>query len=272
MKDIKVQSPDAVCELRTTGGTGNLIVNRDSPPFDNPEIRRAMALTIDRAAFNTIIGQGTNKTGGAMLPPPEGVWGMPPEILNTIPGYDPDVAKNRAEARKILEGLGYGPDKKLPVRVATRNLNVYKDPAVILMDHLKAIYIEATLETIETANWFATVARKDYHVGLNLTAAGVDEPDAMFFENYACGSERNYTGYCNPELEKLFIEQSMMDDQEARKKLVWEIDRKLQEDGARPIIYHFQWATCWQPYVKGLTTMTNSMYNGWRLEDVWLDK
>jgi len=61
-------------------------------------------------------------------------------------------------------------------------------------------------------------------------------------------------------------------DQEKRKKLVWEIDRKLQEDGARPIISHNLAATCWQPQVKGLTMMVNSIYNGWRFEDVWLDR
>ena len=48
--------------------------------------------------------------------------------------------------------------------------------------------------------------------------------------------------------------------------------RKLQEDGARPIIFHSKGATCYQPHVKGFTTMTNSVYNGWRFEDVWLDK
>ncbi len=272
MEDVKSQDPNAVCELVTAAGAGNLIVNRDSPPFDNAEIRRAMALTIDRASFNTIIGRGTNRDGGAMLPPPEGVWGLPPEMLKTLPGYDPDVAKNRAEARKIMEAQGYGPEKRLPIRVATRNVGVYKDPGVLLIDQLREIYMDATLETIETANWFGMVARKDYQVGMNLTASGVDDPDAMFFENYACGSERNYTGYCNPELEKLFVQQSMMSDQEARKKLVWEIDMKLQLDGARPIIYHFQWATCWHPYVHGLKMMTNSMYNGWRLEEVWMDK
>jgi peptide/nickel transport system substrate-binding protein len=34
-----------------------------------------------------------------MLPPPEGIWGMPQEVLQTLPGYDPDVEKNRAEDR-----------------------------------------------------------------------------------------------------------------------------------------------------------------------------
>jgi peptide/nickel transport system substrate-binding protein len=53
---------------------------------------------------------------------------------------------------------------------------------------------------------------------------------------------------------------------------VWEIERKLAEDGARPIIYYGRGATCWQPRVKGLTVMVNSIFNGWRMEDVWLDK
>jgi peptide/nickel transport system substrate-binding protein len=46
----------------------------------------------------------------------------------------------------------------------------------------------------------------------------------------------------------------------------------LAEDGARPIIFYDRRATCWQPYVKGLTLMVNSLFNGWRMEDVWLDK
>jgi peptide/nickel transport system substrate-binding protein len=210
--------------------------------------------------------------GGAMLSPPEGLWGMPPEILRIIPGYDPDVQKNRAEARSIMQKLGYGPDKKLDVKVSTRNVATYRDPAVILIDQLKEIYVEGVLDTIETANWHSKVTRKDYMVGLNNTGAGVDDPDQQFYENYACGSDRNYSGYCNAELDKKFDEQSMMSDQEKRKKLVWEIDKKLQEDGARPIIFQTVNATCWQPQVKGLTMMVNSIYNGWRFEDVWLDR
>jgi len=271
LKDIKKQAPNAVCELRPTAVSRNLIVNRDKPPFDNPDIRRAMALAIDRQAFIDILSEGKSDMGGAMLPPPEGKWGMPPEMLKTVAGYG-DVKKNREEARALMKKAGYGPDKRLKVKVSTRNIAIYRDPAVILIDHLKEIYIDGELETVETSNWHAKVARKDYMVGMNLTGSGVDDPDTMFFENYACGSQRNYTGYCNKDLQALFVKQSMMTDQEARKKLVWEIDKKLQEDIARPIIYHERAATCWQPYVKNFTTMSNSVYNGWRLEDVWLDK
>jgi len=72
-------------------------------------------------------------------------------------------------------------------------------------------------------------------------------------------------------LKKLFERQSIEADQEKRRRLVWEIDKKLQQDGARLIIYHLRGATCWQPRVKGLTTMMNSIYNGYRYEDLWLD-
>ena len=150
-----------------------------------------------------------------MLPPPEGLWGMPTAMLQTIPGYDPDVKKNREQARELMKKLGYGPDKKLELKVSTRNVATFRDPAVILIDQLKEIYVDAVLETIETANWHAKVTRKDYAVALNNTGSGVDDPDQQFYENYACGSARNYSGYCNPELDKKFDEQSMMTDQEA---------------------------------------------------------
>ena len=249
----------------------NLIVNRDAPPFDNADLRTALALTIDRNAFSEILQEGKADIGGAMLPPPEGTWGLPPEMLAEVPGYG-DVAANREKARAIMKKLGYGPDNRMKLKVSTRNIAIYRDPAVILIDHLKEIYIDAEIETIETSNWHAKVTRKDYAVGLNLTGSGVDDPDAHFYENYACGSQRNYTGYCNQDIMKLMELQSMETDMAKRRELVWEIDKRLQEDGARPILYHDRAAQCWQKKVKGFVMMTNSVYNGWRMEDVWLNQ
>ncbi|MCW3474209.1 ABC transporter substrate-binding protein [Limobrevibacterium gyesilva] len=272
LKDIRAQAPKAICSFGPTNVSTNLIVNREMPPFDNADIRRAMALTLDRQAFIDILSEGKSDIGGSMLPQPAGVWGMPPDMIKTMVGYDPDVQKNRAEARAIMERLGYGPNKRLKMKVSTRNIPSYRDPAVILIDQLKEIYIDAELDVVETSTWFAKVARKDYSVGLNLTGNAVDDPDQTFYENYACKSERNYTQYCNPELEKLFDKQSAETNLEARKKLVWEIDRKLQDDVARPIILHIQAGVCWQPDVHGFTPMVNSSYNGYRFEDLWLDR
>ncbi len=270
MRDIKKATPNTICELAPANQSTNLIVNRDAPPFNDPEIRRAMALALDRKSFVDILAEGHGDIGGAMQPQPQGVWGMPAEMLRKLPGYDPDIGRSRAEARKIMEKAGYGPDKRLPVKVSIRNTPPFRDPALILIDQLREVYIDGELEPVETANWFPKVYRKDFKIGLNLTGAGVDDPDAQFYENYACGSDRNYTNYCNAEIDRQLNQQSMEPDQEKRRRLVWDIDRKLQEDGARPILFHNQFATCRQAPVKGLTIMVNSLFNGWRMEDVWL--
>jgi peptide/nickel transport system substrate-binding protein len=235
-------------------------------------MRMAMMLTIDRKAFLDILSEGHGQIGGAMQTPPSGLWGLPPEILQTLPGYGPDVEKSRAEARKLMEKHGYGPNNPLKVKVATRNIAQYRDPAVVLIDQLKQIYIDGELEVVETANWFPKIARKDFMLAANLSGSGVDDPDAYFYEHYACGSERNYTNYCNPDLEKLYDKQSMEPDQAKRKKIVWEIDRVLTEDAARPIVFRYDLGTCRYPYVKNVTTNVNSIFNSWRLEDAWLDK
>jgi peptide/nickel transport system substrate-binding protein len=272
LRDVQKENPDAICRIVPSNVSRNLIINRTVPPFDNPDLRRAMALALDRKAFVDILTEGKGDIGGAMLPLPEGLWGMPQDVLKTLPGYDPDVRKNRDDARQIMEKLGYGPDNRLKLKVSARNIPITRDPAVILIDQLKGIYIDGELELIESANWFPKVIRKDYSVGLNLTGKSVDDPDQHFYENYLCGAEANYDGYCNREIDKLIDQQSIESDQEMRRGLVWEIERKLAEDDARPIIFYPRAATCWHPYVKGLTIMINSIYNGWRFEDVWLDK
>ena len=272
LKDIKARAPNAICEMITTGVQINLMVNRVNPPFDNPEIRKAMSLALDRNVFNTILMEGTARLGGAMLPAPAGEWGMPPEMLASLAGYGPDTGKNIAEAQAIIQKLGYSDTKPLPIKIQTRNLPTYRDPAVIVADQLKKIYITGELDILDTPRWYARLAKKDYTVGLNVTGVSVDDPDGNIVENYSCKSERNYTQYCNAEVDKLLAAQSSELDREKRKKIVWDIERILVEDAARPIILHSSAGNCWQPYVKNFKPHDNSQYNNLRFEDVWLDK
>ena len=128
--------PNAVCEITPTNFAPNLLMTR-KPPFDNPELRKAVAMTIDHQAFVDILGEGKGDIGTAVLPGPEGQWAMPKEMREQLPGYAPDVAKSREEARKIMQSLGYGPDKHLPLKISARNLPDYRDAASLLIDQLK---------------------------------------------------------------------------------------------------------------------------------------
>src|SRR5882724_140320 len=71
LKDVKNQTPEAICELVPVNVNRNVMMNREAPPFDNPDLRRAMALSLDRKAFVDTLTLGKGDIGGAMMPPPE---------------------------------------------------------------------------------------------------------------------------------------------------------------------------------------------------------
>jgi peptide/nickel transport system substrate-binding protein len=271
LKDVKAQVPTAQCTLRPLGVTYNLIINRESAPFDDARARTALALTLDRKSFVDITSQGQDLIGGSMLPQPAGVWGIGPDVLKDLPGYGGDAEAAREKARAFMRELGYGPDKHLKIKVSTRNDASYRDLAVILIDQLKPIYIDGELEPIESAVYFNRMYQKKYVLAVNATGSSLDDPDQHFAENYGCGSPRNFNGYCDPKLTEMIAAQSRERDVEKRHALVRDIERKLAGDVIRPIFSHTVAAACQQSRVHGLTIMANSIYNGWRFEDVWLD-
>src|SRR5436190_3219377 len=63
MNNIKSEMPNTLCDVEPANQSTNLIVNRDAPPFDSPEIRRAMALTLHRNSFIDILAQSPGDLG-----------------------------------------------------------------------------------------------------------------------------------------------------------------------------------------------------------------
>src|SRR5207253_6683337 len=102
ISDVKARAPNAICEMTNSGTQINLMVNRVNPPFDNPDIRKAMSLAIDRKPFNTILMEGAGRTGGAILAKPEREWSMPTEMVTSRTGYGPDTEKYIAEAQAAM--------------------------------------------------------------------------------------------------------------------------------------------------------------------------
>jgi peptide/nickel transport system substrate-binding protein len=143
---------------------------------------------------------------------------------------------------------------------------------VILIDQSRQIYIDADLELIESAAWPVRLARRDFTLALNLTGAGGDDPDIRFYENHVRGAGRNFSGYCNPAIDALVDRQSVETDFTRRRQMVWEIDRRPQEDYAWPIIFHalrdLHAATGGEPDDHA----QQHVYRMGRFEDVWLDE
>src|SRR4030095_5782818 len=102
---------------------------------------------------------------------------------------------------------------------------------------------------VDTANGFPRVMRKDYKLAVEVSTGGLDEPDQKFYENYVCGAERNLTGYCDAETDRLSDAQSMEGGPERRRQLVWQVERRLAEDASRPVLLYSRFASCRQPSV-----------------------
>jgi peptide/nickel transport system substrate-binding protein len=86
-----------------------------------------------------------------------------------------------------MEKLGYGPDKRLAIKVTARNLVGFRDPGVLLIDQIKHVYIEGELELVDTPQYYPKILRKDFTVGLNLQTSGPD-PDQILNNFYGCGA------------------------------------------------------------------------------------
>jgi peptide/nickel transport system substrate-binding protein len=269
-EQLKGAVPSMVFTETASNVSENLLLNTKKPPFDNVKVRRALSFAIDRRAYTQTVHRGAAVIGASLAPKPWGVWGLVDKDLNQLPGYG-GAAEGRATAKKLLAEAGFGPGNPLKVEIVTRAIAIYLDFSGFVVSDLKQVGVEATLKQIETAQWHPMVTRREFHIGANLTGLGVDDPDANFYENYACGSSRNYGDYCNEEVSRLIDQQSQEIDQKKRLALVWQIQKKLEEDAARPTM---GWRTdrfAHYPYVKNLI-LNQVTYNCCRLQDVWLDK
>src|SRR5262245_62380662 len=157
---------------------------------------------------------------------------MPEKELLGLPGYGP-ANEMKSRAKKLLVEAGITPEKPLKVEVATRAIAISVDMASYVINELKQVGIEATLKQVETAQWHPMATRGDYQIGANLTGLGTDDPDANFYENYGCGSPRNYSQYCDEGMMKLFDRQSQELDPKARLAMVIDIQKRLEQAAAR---------------------------------------
>jgi peptide/nickel transport system substrate-binding protein len=269
-EQLRSAVPGMVFTETATNVSENLLLNTKRPPFDNIKARRALSLAIDRRAYTKTVHRGAAVIGAAMSPRPWGIWGLLEKDLNQLPGYG-GVDSGRAQARQLLAEAGFGPSNPLKIDIVTRAIAIYLDFAGFVVSDLKQVGVEATLKQIDTAQWHPMVTRREFQMGANLTGLGVDDPDANFYENFSCGSPRNYGDYCSEEVGRLIEQQSQELDMQKRVALVARIQKKLEEDAARPTM---GWRTdrfAHHPYVKNLIP-NQVTYNCCRLQEVWLDK
>src|ERR1700675_1928539 len=123
-ESVKQSAPSLMITEVGQNGSVNVVINHKKPPFDNPAVRRAISLAMDRRAFVQGVRHGGAVVGAAMMPKPFGIWGLPEQDLRTLRGYRAPC-QDKAEPKRLLASAGYGPGKPLRVEMVTRTISIY---------------------------------------------------------------------------------------------------------------------------------------------------
>ena len=167
---------DIRVEVGTTNGEVLLSMNNTRAPFDDPDVRRAVAYAVDRAAVNEVVYNGlATDTGGAPVPPTD-PW---------YPGrdfypFDPD------KARELLAG------RTPEITITVPNRPYAQEASELIYSQLRDVGFRVRLETVEfPAVWLNQVLKgHDYQASLVAHVEPRDVP--MLF-----GNPDYYLGYDN---------------------------------------------------------------------------
>ncbi|MBI2906667.1 MAG: ABC transporter substrate-binding protein [Chloroflexi bacterium] len=262
---MRQQAPNAVIHPVDRLKAQFFGMNASVSPWDDVRVRRAVFLAWDRHTAIKVVGQGVGETRASML---TGAWALPKEEVLKLPGFRQPKDADRAEAKKLLADAGYagGFTTKIMTRAS------YPDEvrsAEFAVDQLKGIGISATVDGQDLTVYVQRRFRKEYHSVAEGPVLENADPDGAvrFFVS------PNEYGFADPELERLFAQQSQTLDPAARNKLVRQMELRLI-DQAWYVVSHWDenYLFVW-PEVKNARPKVPGPTNNSRfVRDIWLAK
>jgi peptide/nickel transport system substrate-binding protein len=244
--------------------------NHEKKPWDDKRVRRALSLALDRYQASQALSKIAivKHVTGVMVP--ETPYATPPAELEKLAGYGRDIAKNRAEARRLLREAGV-PDG-FSFTLKNRAVPMpYEPMGIWMVDQWRQIGLNVKMETNETSKWLSDHRDGNFDVSQDANCGYAVEPDLSLFKFLSVGvSDNNWGRYKDPILDDLYQKQSRATDLEERKKLVREFEKRLLDDEA-----HYLYSLVWYRIVphsakmKGWT-ITPSHFLNQQLDVVWL--
>ena len=243
--------------------------NHEKKPFDDPRVRRALSLAIDRREGARVLSEFTEYGTVAGISQPGAPYAMPPAELEKIPGYWPDIEKSRTEAKRLLKEAGV-PDG-FSFAFTNRVITGAQRVGVYVIDQWRKIGLNATHRVLETGPYFTALRSGDYDASIDFSCDFADEPDLQLTKYLSSDKTPiNYAKYSDPTLDELFERQSREQNLDRRKQLVWEFERRLLGEMAHQVIILGQVrAVAHWTHVKGWK-VTPSHYLNQDLGTVWL--
>jgi peptide/nickel transport system substrate-binding protein len=136
-------------------------LNAKKPPFDNPDMRRAVNLVIDRQDLVAKALEGAGVPCAILDPKLVGDFALPLDEVNKAPGCRQPKDADVAEAKKLVEKHYPG---GLDVEVAVRQVGNYVDRGQLVISQLRKIGIRGTMKTHESAAGYAAFGKGDFTI------------------------------------------------------------------------------------------------------------
>lgn len=192
-------------------------------PLDNPDIRKAIGMALNRDAYANIAFEGLVNTANCPVAP--NLFATDEALCaKWNGGYNPDAAK------ALMEKAGYTPEKPLKVKLLVHKLPGWDQMHQIMQQDLAQIGVEAEIETREVAAFF------DYMKGVNertdgepavwtMGMSGVD-PDYLYF----LWKQPGFVNMgVNADLDAMLEEQRKLSG-DARAQKIHDIEKYLMEN------------------------------------------
>jgi peptide/nickel transport system substrate-binding protein len=252
----------------------NLIVafNTKKKPFDDPRVRRALSLAIDRWGGSRALSQLAflGPVGGLMRPGSD--LATPEPELTKLAGYSRDIQRARTQARQLLREANV-PDG-FSFTLLNRNVQMpYEPGGVYVIDQWRQIGLNVQHVQAETAKYLADLRAGAYDAGMDFACDFIDDPDVQLAKFVSADvSPANYGGYVDRQLDLLYFQQSRTADRAKRLQVVRQFEKRLLNDQ----VYAF-YVLWWQriiPHWKRLQgyKVTTNHYVEPDLAEYWLSE
>jgi peptide/nickel transport system substrate-binding protein len=200
-------------------------LNTQKPPFDKPDMRRAVHLAIDRHELVAKTLDGAGVPCAILDPKLVGDFALPLDEVKKTPGCRQPKEPDLEEAKKLVaKHYPNGVD----VEVAVRSVGNYLDRAQLLLTQLRKIGIRGTLKSYESAAGFAVFGKGDFTmIAAQDRAMDTTDPGDVFSLIYTSQAGSNWGRFADPKVDDLAQRALVETDRAKRAKLYQELQRHL---------------------------------------------
>ncbi|WP_089933755.1 ABC transporter substrate-binding protein [Candidatus Entotheonella palauensis] len=247
-------------------------VNNEKKPFDDPRVRRALHLVLDKPVLVDVVRDvAPMLVGGFIYPFSE--FATPSEELSKRLGYQTDPTAQIKEAQKLMAAAGY-PDGLKDVDFVIRDAASFKLWSVAIQAMLKeTLKIESNLRMVQVSVWFDEAQAGNYDLTLSAIVSTLMDPSDYFNAWYTKDGPQNYSRWNNPAFDGIVQQIDRELDDAKRKALIRKAEAIMEQD---PPLLPVSWERLydgWFDYVKGHNPHEYfGVYDVNRFDTMWLDK